>query len=279
MNKTKIEWVRNPDGSQGYTWNPITGCLNGCPYCFARNLAQGRLEKRYLSNKNLSPDLLEIQKAYNRNKLEPFQDPFYPRFWPERLHDKDLRSLVMPVSDEVASKYVLGKSLGIFACDMSDLFGIGIPREWTWAVLDVIRSCPQHRFYLLTKQPQNLVKWSPFPENCWVGVSVDGTDNAPLGRTLYTGFDRIQAKVKFISFEPLLADTRLDPRDLSKDFADVHWLIIGAETGNRKEKPALSEVHKWAKEIIEAADEAGIPVFIKDNLKYPVKRQEWPLTK
>jgi len=41
MNKTKIEWVRNPDFTgipprdakgrfqyQGYTWNPITGCLN-----------------------------------------------------------------------------------------------------------------------------------------------------------------------------------------------------------------------------------------------------------
>lgn len=22
MNKTKIEWVKNPDGTQGYTWNP-----------------------------------------------------------------------------------------------------------------------------------------------------------------------------------------------------------------------------------------------------------------
>ena len=30
MNKTPIEWVKNPDGSQGYTSNPITGCLNGC---------------------------------------------------------------------------------------------------------------------------------------------------------------------------------------------------------------------------------------------------------
>lgn len=49
MNETNIEWVKNPDGSQGYTWNPITGCLNhdnglckggGFP-CYAYKLANG----------------------------------------------------------------------------------------------------------------------------------------------------------------------------------------------------------------------------------------------
>ncbi len=33
MNKTKIEWT-------DYTWNPITGCLHGCPYCYARKIAE-----------------------------------------------------------------------------------------------------------------------------------------------------------------------------------------------------------------------------------------------
>ena len=50
MQKTKIEWVKSPNGKQGYTWNPITGCLNGCPYCYARKLANGRLKSRYLAN-------------------------------------------------------------------------------------------------------------------------------------------------------------------------------------------------------------------------------------
>lgn len=40
MNHTTIEWVRNPDGSQGYTWNPVTGCEKGCPYCYARRIAR-----------------------------------------------------------------------------------------------------------------------------------------------------------------------------------------------------------------------------------------------
>jgi protein gp37 len=29
VNRTKIEWC-------DYTWNPITGCLHACPYCYAR---------------------------------------------------------------------------------------------------------------------------------------------------------------------------------------------------------------------------------------------------
>lgn len=33
MNKTKIEWC-------DYTWNPVTGCLHGCPYCYARKISE-----------------------------------------------------------------------------------------------------------------------------------------------------------------------------------------------------------------------------------------------
>lgn len=40
MNKTQIEWVVNPDGTNGYTWNPISGCLHNCSYCYARKIAR-----------------------------------------------------------------------------------------------------------------------------------------------------------------------------------------------------------------------------------------------
>ncbi|KKN06041.1 hypothetical protein LCGC14_1081190 [marine sediment metagenome] len=39
MNKTRIEWVKNKDGTQGYTSNPIRGkCPVGCWYCYAEKM-------------------------------------------------------------------------------------------------------------------------------------------------------------------------------------------------------------------------------------------------
>lgn len=32
MNRTGIEWT-------DFTWNPVTGCKHGCPYCYAREVA------------------------------------------------------------------------------------------------------------------------------------------------------------------------------------------------------------------------------------------------
>jgi DNA repair photolyase len=41
MNKTQIEWCN-------YTWNPITGCLHNCSYCYAKVLAETRLKDVYM---------------------------------------------------------------------------------------------------------------------------------------------------------------------------------------------------------------------------------------
>ena len=140
---------------------------------------------------------------------------------------------------------------------MSDLFGIGVPEKWTQDVLHTIRNSKGHRFYLLTKQPQNLIKWSPFPENAWVGQSI----TQALDGIGYMA--EVEAAVKFISFEPLLY-YGVDPLTASELFriSGINWVIIGAQT-----KPYKPPKIEWVREIIEAADKAGIPVFLKNNLK------------
>ncbi len=51
MNRTNIEWVRNEDNTQGYTWNPVVGCRHGCEWCYARKIAaRGILAKGCLSS-------------------------------------------------------------------------------------------------------------------------------------------------------------------------------------------------------------------------------------
>lgn len=263
MTKTKIEWVKNPDGSQGYTWGPITGCNNqiegicqgGNFPCYAYRLANGRLRDRYLANKNTATH------NYDEDSY-----PFYPRFWEDKLFQ--------PFND----KYLSQK--GILVCNMSDLFGIGIPKQWTKAVMDVIEDCPNDHFYLLTKCPENLPQFSPFPDNCWVGVTATSMDMADKAvRALYD----IKASIKFLSLEPLLSWHHSSFLRLPNF---INWVIIGACTGTMKEllplhhktnlamvkqgkKWTLQPQIEWVEEIVRAADRAGVKVFLKDNLILP----------
>ena len=52
----------------------------------------------------------------------------------------------------------------------------------------------------------------------------------------------------------------------------LNWVIIGAQT-----KPTVMPKIEWIQEIVEAADKAGIPVFLKDNLLklLPVEEPFW----
>lgn len=55
MDKTKIDWA---DAS----WNPVTGCLHGCAYCYARRIAE-RFRGCCL---DLVGDTYQIDTAYTR---------------------------------------------------------------------------------------------------------------------------------------------------------------------------------------------------------------------
>jgi len=249
-------WVRNPvmkspklDPTQassydfGWTTNPITGCLNSCPYCFARKLANTRLKESYLANKTVAPLQTNWFHTFSDGYIDSRYDaPFYPRYWEDRLQ----QMLKAP------------KNSGIFVCDMSDLFGIGIPEEWTQSVLDVIRQRLDCRFYLLTKQPAHLSKFSPFPDNCWVGVSVC---NDKMLDVAVDKLEDIPAKHKFISFEPLLKRLTLS-LDYALYYSGVGQVIIGAQT-----QPNVYPRIEWVQEIVQVADKAGIRVYLKDNLK------------
>ena len=89
------------------------------------------------------------------------------------------------------------------------------------------------------------------------------------------GLARIEAAVKFISFEPLLGKTQLRSEDLTD--CGINWVIIGSQT-----KPFKPPTKIWVREITDAAVNAGVAVFHKNNLGnifdangFP-KRQEMP---
>lgn len=129
-------------------------------------------------------------------------------------------------------------------------------------IYTTIKQCPQHTFIFLTKQPQNLIKFSPFPDNCWVGGTV--TNNDLWRRVIYWLGYLTQARVKFISFEPLLERICLPPLPFTMINGTrlIDWVIIGAQT-----KPYKPPKWEWVSEIIEACIKANIPYFLKNNLE------------
>ncbi len=147
------------------------------------------------------------------------------------------------------------KSCHVFVGSTMELFGDWV-EEWMWdSIWEYLNDYPQHTFIFLTKQPQNLVKWSPFPENCWVGVSAT---NPQMFHEAEYKLQEISASVKFISVEPLLE--RMWLADINPT---VDWVIIGQQTPVKlKNMPQVS----WISEIVKACDQAGIPVFLKNNL-------------
>ncbi len=148
----------------------------------------------------------------------------------------------------------------IFVGSTMELFGPWVKDEWLKLIFTGVRCCPQHTFIFLTKQPQNLANWT-FPENCWVGVSA--TDDKTFTEAC-VHLQQIKASVKFISIEPLLAhigDFHYLPLLMQ---GTLQWLIIGQRTPVRA---STSPKIEWLKEIVEAADKAAIPVFLKNNLR------------
>jgi len=208
MGLTKIEWTT-------YTWNPVTGCKHGCPFCYARRIAE---------------------------RIYP--EGFEPTYRPERL--------TQPYH------WPPGR---IFVCSMGELFGDWVPPAWQEAVFKVVRDCPQHQFLFLTKAPHNLKKMNPWPQNAWAGASAI---NQVMAERAIAGLRETDAPIRFLSCEPLLG-----PIDV--DLSGLSWLIIGAQT-----KPYNPPKKRWVEVLLARAAEAGIPVFLKDNLNWPQRIQEWP---
>ena len=118
---TKIEWVKNPDGTKGETWNPVTGCTKvsaGCKNCYAERMST-RLAGRY---------------GY------PADDPFRVTLHPDRL-EQPLR---------------WRKPRRVFVCSMSDFFHPNIPLGFQAELFSIIRRCPQHTFQIMTKRTEQL---------------------------------------------------------------------------------------------------------------------------
>jgi protein gp37 len=146
------------------------------------------------------------------------------------------------------------KSARIFINSMSDIcYWEDI---WMRRVLDKIKKYPQHTFLFLTKDFDIYADYE-FLKNCWLGYTIINQKQMDI-LAYDDAFYPPEKKNKFfISIEPMQEDIIL------RITCDL--LIIGAETGNRKNK--IIPKQEWIANLLLQADKDNIPVFMKDNLK------------
>jgi len=220
---TKIEWVVNPDGSKGETWNPLVGCKKvspGCANCYAERMAK-RLKAMGISS---------------------YQEAIEGNHWSGEIN-------LIEDSLEVPSKKK--KPTTYFVNSMSDLFHEDVPVEFIQKVFSVMNKNPRHTFQVLTKRDKRLEEISPllsWTHNIWMGVSVENQDYIKRIKSL----KKTDAYIKFLSCEPLLG-----PLDL--DLEDIDWVIVGGESGPNFREVQL----EWIKSILGQCEKAKVPFFFK----------------
>lgn len=232
MVKTKIDWCDS-------TWNPVTGCIHGCEYCYARSIADrfGSLEtidgeKIKVINTGFTINCVEVKEKAQT----PYPEKFAPTFHKYRLGD-----------------YVNKAGRNIFVCSMADLFGSWVPDSWIEEVFNACEKAPQHNYLFLTKNPARYVELAEkgilkCSDNMWYGWSQ--TKNEDVKKLCFPCSPNL-----FISVEPILEPVRPSLED---------WIIVGAETGRRKDK--VIPQREWIEQIVEDCRKFDIPLFMKSSL-------------
>lgn len=155
------------------------------------------------------------------------------------------------------------KPTRFFVNSMSDLFHEEMPFEYLDKVFSVIEKTPRHQYQILTKREEILKEYFEkrnVPDNVWLGVTVENKKSIKRIDVLRN----INAKIRFLSIEPLL-------EDLGKvDFTNIHWAIVGGESGHK----ARPMDEKWAINVKNQCLEQGTEFFFKqwgtwgaDNVK------------
>ena len=235
------------------TFNPVWGCLNKCEYCYARKIA-----------KRFAGDIaeMEIDNIYGGGIDGNSLNDFYEE------KKEDIKNFKPTFLHSQFNKKFPKKPQRIFVGSMSEI--AHWEKGWMEKVLRKIKKYPQHTFIFLTKFPK-VYYGEIFPENCWLGVTITKESDFEKNDEWWGWFFN-EANITFLSFEPLLKPIPIE----WIGYSNIDWVIIGAETGNRKDKVIPKK--EWIEDIVNYCNIRNIFIYLKDSLKeiYPVEIKEFP---
>jgi protein gp37 len=204
------------------TWNPVRGCTKispGCKHCYAETFAE----------------------RFRGVPGHPYEQGF------------DLRLVPAKVEAPLSWK----KPKMIFVNSMSDLFHEDVPVSYIRQVASVMQRANWHTYQVLTKRSDRLaqllntdLKEFATLRHIWWGVSVEDQKH---GVPRIDDLRSAAAQVRFLSVEPLLEDLG------EINLRDIHWVIVGGESGHG----ARPLDPKWVISIQKQCERARVPFFFK----------------
>ena len=151
MNRTKNELA-------DYAWNPVTGCLKDCRYCYAKKSAL-----RFASDwrRNLAERPKVQQVGANLFALDAPWETTNNRFL---NNPTGFMPTIHKYRMDWPQKVKVGST--IMVCTDGDLFGPWVPEDWILQVFAAAEMAPQHQYIFLTQYPvryQNLANHGVLP--------------------------------------------------------------------------------------------------------------------
>jgi protein gp37 len=151
----------------------------------------------------------------------------------------------------------------VFCASMADVFEsrseLTDEREKLWTL---VGATPSLDWLLLTKRPQNILRFAPWsnewPKNVWVGTTVENQHWAEIRLPQLLA---VPAERRFLSCEPLLGPLDLRPwtSDRAKNLYPIDWVIAGGESGPK----ARAMLPGWARDVRDQCQSAEIPFHFK----------------
>jgi protein gp37 len=216
-----------------WSWNPVTGCLHGCDYCYARELAT----------------------------KDSYAGAYPVGFTPLLHHERLDAPANTRVPDDAATDPRRGR---VFVCSMADLYGRWVPQEWIDRVHAACIDNPQWEYLMLTKFPERYVGLK-LPGTAWLGTSVDTQKRVRLAEQAFAQIPRDDVRVRWLSLEPLREPLRFN------DLTMFDWVVIGSQTQTVQPTgvvPAFAPPFEWVARLVAQAREAGCRVYLKPNLRH-----------
>lgn len=224
-----------------WSWNPVTGCLHGCDYCYAREIAT--------SDRYSAAYPVGFTPLFHHERLGAPTNTIIPAQYRDDSHES--------CSDGDCKICAYRR---VFVCSMADLYGRWVPDEWIEKVHQSMLDAPQWQYITLTKFPARYVGLE-MPPGAWVGTSVDEQKRVRIAED---AFRKIEGgAVKWLSLEPLREPL------VFEDLSVFDWVVIGAQTATNQPSghvPAFAPPIEWVSRIIVQALDAGCKVHCKPNL-------------